>query len=465
MGGHFRARTGFLLVYPIVMNIRGRRAVVIGGGRVAERKIAALLEAGASVRVVAPTLTPELQTLCNERSIECERRTFEPVDLDGATLAFAATDDDAVNAAVVAAARARAILVNDAGKSERGDFSTPAVHRKDSLTIAIDTGGTAPAVAKLLREQIGALADRALGGALVCASRASQLAMTQTRTVMAKLARVGIASTVVTISTKGDEVQDRALASIGTDSIFVKELELALRERRADYAVHSCKDLPSTLPDDMELAAIVERADPRDVYCSDRYPTFADLPPGARVGTSSPRRHALLEAMRDDLSYAPIRGNVDTRLRKLAEREFDAIVLAAAGLERLGARATFTIPFPVKSVVPAVAQGALAVETRRGDPLAGLLRGTLNDPDCELEILAERAFLRAMRGGCQAPIGAHATLDRSSRLLTLIAAAGQHEKGVARAERQARITSAAEAEALGGAVAAELGQSLLEKAT
>lgn len=452
-------------MYPIVLNLCGRLAVVIGGGAVAERKIAALLEAGATVRVVSPALTPHLEALARGPRITWEQKAFEPGDLDGATLAFAATDADAVNAAVVAAARARGIFVNDAGKAERGDFSTPAVHRRDSLTIAIDTGGTAPAVAKLVREHVGALVDRALAGTLVCASRSSQLAMTQTRTVMAKLARTGIASTVVHISTKGDEVQDRSLASIGTDSIFVKELEHALREGRADYAVHSCKDLPSTLPDDMQLTAIVERADPRDVFCSERYASFADLPKGARIATSSPRRHAQLHALRGDLEYCTIRGNVDTRLRKLAQADFDAIVLAAAGLERLGARATHTIPFPVETVVPAVAQGALAVETRRDDPIAIVLRAALNDAAGELEVLAERAFLRAMRGGCQAPIGANAGLDRVTGTMTLRAAVGLADARIARSERRAPVVTAAQAEALGAELAAELGTASLERTT
>ena len=452
-------------MYPIVLNMRGRLAVVIGGGAVAERKIAALLEAGATVRTVSPVIAPQLKTLVDEQRIAWERKSFEAADLDGATLVFAATDDERVNAEIVAAARARGVLVNDASKGDRGDFATPAVHRRDSLTIAIDTGGTAPAVAKLVREQLGALLDRALAGTLVCASRASRLAMAQTRTVMAKLARNGIASTVVHISTKGDEVQDRSLATIGTDSVFVKELELALRERRADYAVHSCKDLPSTLPGDMQLTAIVERADARDVFCSERYANFAELPRGARVGTSSPRREAQLRALRDDVEYATIRGNVDTRLRKLAQGDFDAIVLAAAGLERIGARATHMVAFPVGEVVPAVGQGALAVETRKDDPLAIVLRAALNDPERELEVLAERAFLRAMRGGCGAPIGAHAGLDRTTGTMTLRAAVGLDNSRVARSERTSPVKGAAQAEALGAELAAELGTAPLERTT
>lgn len=445
------------------MNVQGRLAVVVGGGSVAERKVAALLEAGATVRVVSPELAPALEHLRGRGQITWEARRFEATLLDGATLAFAATNDDAVNAAVVAAARQRSILVNDASKAERGDFATPAVYRKGELTISVDTGGTAPAVSKLVREKLGGLIERTLDNTLICASRASVLAMTQTRTVMAKLARSGVASTVINISTKGDEVQDRSLASIGTDSVFVKELEFALREGRADYAVHSCKDLPSTLPDDMELTAVVERADPRDVYCSEKYASFEELPPNARVGTSSPRRRAQLEAMRGDLDYRDIRGNVDTRLRKLREGQYDAIVLAAAGLDRLGARATHMVPFAADTLVPAVAQGALAVETRRGDPVGAVLRTALNDPEREREVIAERAFLRGMRGGCQAPIGAHATSEGAGGSMVLRAAVGLGAAGVVRGERRAAVASAADAEALGTALAAELSTSMLER--
>jgi len=257
----------------------------------------------------------------------------------------------------------------------------------------------------------------------VCATRASALAMWQTRHVMALLAGAGIVSTVLQIATKGDLTQDRSLAALGSDGVFVKELELALRERRADYAVHSCKDLPSALPGDMELAAIGVREDPRDAFCSEIYPSFDDLPAGAVVGTSSPRRRAQLGALRPDLRYETIRGNVDTRLRKLREGQYDAIVLAAAGLKRLGLGAKHVEPFDPSVVVPAVAQGALAIETRAGDSLAARIRLAFNDPASELCVRAERAFLRALSGGCQAPVGAYATLtDGTLRLQASIAA-------------------------------------------
>jgi hydroxymethylbilane synthase len=469
-------------VYPVALSVRGRRALVVGGGSVAERKIRGLLSAQAAVVVVSPALTPALRSLAEAGMIAWHTRRYDPQDLTDAFLVFAATDDDTTNAAVVAAAREAGILVNDASAAERGDFATPAVHRSGPLTVTVDSAGLSPAFTKRIRDELalqfdaryaraaatlGTIRERVqavvpaslqaqvlrhfaerdvdelaamppaaveheversaetLAGvvpsqtnAIVCASRASKLAMTQTRMVMAMLARAGIPSQVLEITTRGDAVQDRSIAAIGTDNVFVKELELALRERRADYAVHSCKDLPSSLTDDLTLAAITAREDARDAYCSERFPTFSDLPPGARVGTSSPRRRAQLSALRGDLRYDDIRGNVDSRLRKLREGQYDAIVLACAGMNRLGMRATYMVPFPVDQLTPAVAQGALGIETRAGEPLAERLEGLLGDPATAIAVRAERAFLRTLRGGCQAPVGAYGTWTDGTFTLT-----------------------------------------------
>lgn len=501
--------------------MRGRRALVVGGGPVAERKVRGLLSAGAEVVVVAPRATGPLAGLAEAGEIVLHARPFGEDDVTDAALIFAATGDSAVNAAVVAAARARGILVNDASDAVRGDFSTPAVHRSGSLTVAVDSGGLAPSFAKRVRDELAvgfdaryaraaanlaALRERVVAvvpperraavmqhfaerdidelaamrpGAieheveraadtlagvvpsnaepLVCATRASALAMVQTRAMMAALAKAGIPSTLLEITTRGDTVQDRSIAAIGTDNVFVTELELALRERRADYAVHSCKDLPSVLADDMTLAAITARADARDAFCSERYASFEALPAGARVGTSSPRRRAQLRALRDDLVYDDVRGNVDTRLRKLRDGAYDAIVLACAGLDRLGVRATHTVPFAVDVLTPAVGQGALGIETRANDPLAARLDAALSDPPTALAVRAERAFLRALRGGCQAPIGAHASWA-DGRLRIAGAVAAQDGTRVLRTVHEAELglADADAAEELGTALAAEL---------
>ncbi len=283
---------------------------------------------------------------------------------------------------------------------------------------------------------------------LVCASRASALAMVQTRAVAAKLAQRGIATEILNVTTTGDRVQDRSLVAIGAESLFVKELERALREERADYAVHSCKDLPSTLPDDMRLAAISVREDPRDAFCSERYASFQSLPAGARVGTSSLRRRAQLAALRGDLQYVDVRGNVDTRLRKLREGQYDALVLASAGLHRLGVRATHTVPFEVDEIVPAVAQGALAVETRAASSIGERIRDAINDAETEFAVSCERAALRTLQGGCQAPIGIHAR-RQDARMVVDGAIATLDGKTIVRDRRSARVTDVAAAQALG----------------
>ena len=293
---------------------------------------------------------------------------------------------------------------------------------------------------------------------VICASRASALAMTQTRAVAAKLARYGIASTILNVTTTGDRVQDRPLVAIGAESLFVKELELALRDGRAQYAVHSCKDLPSALADDMQIAAVSSREDPRDAFCSETYATFAELPPGARVGTSSLRRRAQLASLRSDLQYVDVRGNVDTRLRKLREGQYDAIVLACAGLHRLGVRATHTVPFEASQLVPAVGQGALAVETRKdAEHLARQLRNAINDEQTERVVMCERAALRTLQGGCQAPIGIHARYVGSELAVDAVIATLDGST-VLRDRLQSPAPTVERAETVG----VEIGQRLLE---
>jgi hydroxymethylbilane synthase len=288
-----------------------------------------------------------------------------------------------------------------------------------------------------------------------CATRSSALALWQTRTVLATLRAAGLDAVELHISTKGDLVQDRSLNAIGTDNLFIKELEAAMRDGRADFAVHSCKDLASTLPADMTLAAITRRADPRDAFCSQTYGSLEELPAGALVGTSSPRRRAQLAARRPDLRFETIRGNVDTRLRKLREGQFDAIVLAMAGLTRLGLSAPVVLAFEPEEVVPAAGQGALAIECRAGDgALAGALAAALADAPTTLAVTAERAFLRALQAGCQAPIGVYGRFDGGT--LRLAAALEDAAGAIVRAERSAPVSTLEDAEALGAALAAGL---------
>jgi hydroxymethylbilane synthase len=286
---------------------------------------------------------------------------------------------------------------------------------------------------------------------IVVGTRGSALALAQTEIVRDALRHrhPGVAIRVERIMTTGDTRSDVPLSQLGR-GIFVTEIETALREGRIDLAVHSAKDLPSTLANDLTLAAILPRADARDVLVSP-YGSVAKLPPGARVGTSSPRRACQLRALRADLEPVDVRGNVDTRLRKLAEGAFDALVLAAAGLIRLGRASEITEWLNPVMMVPSVGQGALAVETRANDERTIGLVASLDDLDTRAAVLAERAFLAELGAGCRAAAGAHARVEGERlRILALIGAVdGRHVRTV-------RAGDAARAEELGSAVAREL---------
>jgi hydroxymethylbilane synthase len=245
------------------------------------------------------------------------------------------------------------------------------------------------------------------------ATRKSQLALWQAEHVAALLrdAHAGLDVELVPISTKGDRIQDRSLAAIGGKGLFIKELETALEESRADIAVHSMKDVPSDLPAGFAIAAVLPRADPRDALLAAHAARIEDLPQGARVGTSSLRRQAQLLSARPDLRIEALRGNVDTRLRRLDEGLMDAIILACAGLIRLGWESRITARLDPKSSLPAVSQGIIGIECRSDDAHTHSLLAVLNDAATRTAMDAERAFAGRLGGSCQSPIAAHATLD------------------------------------------------------
>jgi hydroxymethylbilane synthase len=239
-------------------------------------------------------------------------------------------------------------------------------------------------------------------------SRGSQLALWQANHVASLLREPGHTVEIEIIKTTGDKILDVALAKVGTKGMFTKEIEEALAEKRVDLAVHSLKDVPTELAPEFTLAAIMKREDPRDAFISVKYSALDDLPRGAKVGTSSLRRQCQLKAMRPDLEIFPLRGNVDTRLRKLESGEYDAIILAAAGVHRLGLDQHVRSRISADVMCPAVGQGALAIEVRRDDQQTQTLLNFLNDPATRQAIECERALLGSLGGGCQVPIGAYA---------------------------------------------------------
>ncbi len=293
------------------------------------------------------------------------------------------------------------------------------------------------------------------------ATRESRLAMWQAEHVQALLSQFGHQVKLLGMTTQGDQILDRPLSQIGGKGLFIKELEVAMEESRADLAVHSLKDVPMELPEGFCLACVMAREDPRDAFVSNRFDNLGALPQGAVVGTSSLRRMVLLRALRPDLKIEPLRGNLDTRLRKLDEGMYDAIVLAAAGLKRLKLESRIRAVFDPAEMVPAAGQGALGIEVRTGradvmDALAPLVHHT-----SWLAVAAERAVSRAMGGSCSMPLAAHATLAQDT--LTLHAAWGDTEGKfpLVRVSGQARVTDLDSAAALGQQVADELRATVL----
>jgi hydroxymethylbilane synthase len=256
-------------------------------------------------------------------------------------------------------------------------------------------------------------------------SRGSQLALWQANHISALLRARGHEVEIEIIHTTGDKITDVALAKVGTKGMFTKEIEEALAAGHVDFAVHSLKDLPTELPPGFEIAAITKREDPRDAFCSQHHATFQELPQGARVGTSSLRRQAQLKAVRPDLDIHPLRGNVDTRLRKLEQGEYAAIILASAGLKRLGKTELVKQIIPAEIMCPAAGQGALGIEIREGDAKTRDFLAFLNDPAARAATTCERALLNSLGGGCQVPIGAFAEVTA-----THVAAARLHLESI-----------------------------------
>jgi hydroxymethylbilane synthase len=259
-------------------------------------------------------------------------------------------------------------------------------------------------------------------GRLRIGSRGSELALWQAQHISDLLSARGHTVEIEIIKTTGDKITDVALAKVGTKGMFTKEIEEALVENQVDLAVHSLKDLPTELAADFEIAAIPIREDARDVFCSVKFASIDALPRGAKVGTSSLRRQAQLKAIRADLQIHPLRGNVDTRLRKLESGDYDAIILAAAGLNRLGKTQLVRQVIAVDVMTPAAGQGALAIEIRSGDSATRSLLAFLEDASARATTTCERALLNKLGGGCQVPIGAFAEIEgRRIRLNALVA--------------------------------------------
>lgn len=290
---------------------------------------------------------------------------------------------------------------------------------------------------------------------LKIATRRSPLAMWQAEHVAARLTHLhpGLEVELVGMSTRGDEITDRPLMAVGGKALFVKALEEGMLAGRADIAVHSMKDVPAVVPDAFRLPVILDRDDPRDAFVSEKYDTVDALPAGARVGTASLRRECQLRARRPDLQVESLRGNVQTRLSKLESGEFDAIILAASGLKRLGMADRIRAAIPPEESLPAVGQGALGIECRAEDDTVMALLAGLNDPDTHDRVTAERAVNARLEGSCHVPLAAYAELEGQDGLWLRALVASRDGTQVLRAEQRG---SRSDAEAIGEAVAQAL---------
>ena len=291
---------------------------------------------------------------------------------------------------------------------------------------------------------------------LVIATRESALALWQAQHIRARLAELYPTCEVVLLglTTTGDRVLDQSLADIGGKGLFIKELEQAMQDGRADLAVHSLKDVPMDVPDGFTIAAITEREDPRDAFVSNRYLDLEGLPGGAKIGTSSLRREAQLRERDPLLRIEPLRGNVNTRLRKLDEGHYDAIILAAAGLKRLGFGARIASLLDPEDSLPAVGQGALALECRADRPDVVAALAPLAHEATTLATTAERAFSRALSGSCHTPLAAHGIFLLGELWLRGLLAS-RDGREVIRGERRAPVADVTAAEALGDDLARE----------
>lgn len=291
---------------------------------------------------------------------------------------------------------------------------------------------------------------------LTIATRESALALWQARFVGDRIALLhpGMRVEILGLTTQGDRVLDRSLATIGGKGLFVKELETALAEGRADIAVHSMKDVPMELPAGFRIAAVSEREDPRDAFISVRYSRLAQLPPGAPVGTSSLRRESQIRARHPQLDVQPLRGNINTRLRKLDDGGYAAIILAAAGLKRLGLGERITALLEPEDSLPAAGQGALGIECREERSDLVRLLASLNHAETAWCVRAERAVSRTLAGSCVVPLGAYASVDGSGVRMRAFVASPDGARMVSGEARAAGLES--DPEQLGAALAEQL---------
>ncbi len=447
--------------FPLFVNMEQRKFYIFGAGQVAARRISGLLRHGADITVIAPQIHKEIQLLQAQYpgQVHIEQRTYRLGEIQSGCVDYvlAATDDAKANADIYRECCHKEIPVNNASDSSQCDFYFPALVEMDNLVVGItSTDGDHEKTARFSQSLRQMAADGSLGiqkkpvaREIRIGTRDSLLAVTQAGLLKQYLEGhcPGVQVSLVKMKTAGDKALDRSLDKIGGKGLFVKELDQALREGYTDLSVHSLKDMPVEEDASYPVLGYSKREVPQDALV---------LPEGAAkidftkpIGTSSPRRQIQLKQLYPQCRTAPVRGNIQTRLRKLDAGEYGALVLAAAGLVRLGYQQRISYLFPISEMIPAAGQGILAVQGRKGFD-TGFLEGFF-DEDAKWQALAERSFVRTFDGGCFAPVAAYAQITGGRMALHGFwqSPGGQAVKGILEAPKQ-------EAESLGQRLAKSL---------
>lgn len=398
--------------FPLFTDLTEKKAVVVGAGKIGSRRIKTLLSFVGHLTVVAPWAKEEIRKLAEENKLEYKEKMYEREDLQDADLVVAATDNEIINEDIWSACKSLGILVNVASNQKKCDFHFPGIIEYEGVVLGFNGAGKDHRKVKEVRQRT----EQALKNIredsmkkIVIGSRESKLAVVQSKMVQTFIEthHPEVSVEILTMKTTGDIILDRTLDKIGGKGLFVKELDRALLDGRSDLSVHSLKDMPMEVPKELPLLAFSKREDPRDVLVLPEGET--KLNPHKPIGCSSQRRILQLKELYPEMECKSVRGNLQTRLRKLDSGEYSGLILAAAGLKRLGLENRIFRYFEPTEMIPAAGQGILAVQGRAGEETA-FLEG-FQDQEAYYAATAERAFVKFLDGGCSSPVAAHGMVN------------------------------------------------------
>ncbi len=402
--------------FPLFMDISDKNITVVGGGKIAGRRIKKLLPFCTRLTVISPDLEDDLFSLYKDSfgnrelcRIIWKNKEFEDYDIEDSDIVLACSDDSALNRDIALLCRRRNILVNVCDDREQCDFHFPSLVLTEKATIGISSGGEDISAVKKIRQEIEAM--NSFRKKIIVGSRESILAVIQSNLLIdhLKTFHPEIHPELITFKTTGDKITDRRLDEIGGKGLFVKELDQALADGRIDISVHSLKDVPAMIPEELPLVAFSVREDPRDVLILPEGVSQIDF--SKPIGTSSGRRICQAKKIFPEASFRSVRGNIQTRLKKLDAGECSALILAAAGIRRLGLENRISRYFSVDEMIPSAGQGIIAVQGRAGEDHNYL--SSFNDTDSCIAAKAERVFIRAIGAGCTSPVAVYADVHKN----------------------------------------------------